>query len=53
MMDWECPHCGEELEEIGCEKTTTCDECGTEWKYADGMESLVEVSENDPIYWDR
>jgi predicted amidophosphoribosyltransferase len=49
----ECPDCGAELDEIGCEKTVTCDECGEEWKYASGMESLERVEANDPIYWDR
>lgn len=48
-----CPHCDCELDEIGCEKTVVCDECGSEWKYGDGMEDIVEVKENDPIYWDR
>ena len=48
-----CPDRGEELDPIGCEKTTTCETCGQEWKYADGMEELERVEENDPIYWDR
>jgi hypothetical protein len=41
------------LDEIGCEKTVVCNECDSEWKYGDGMETLVEVEVNDPIYWDR
>ena len=49
----DCPECGAELDEIGCEKTTVCDECGSEWKYGDGMESLVRVEEGDSVYWDR
>jgi len=49
----DCPRCGETLEPIGCEKTTTCTECGTEWKYGDTTDELVEVKPNDPIYWDR
>jgi len=48
-----CPACGADMDDIGCEKTTVCDECESEWKYGDDMESLVEVEENDPIYWDR
>lgn len=49
----ECPDCGAELDEIGCEKTVTCDECDAEWKYGDGMGSLERVEKNDPIYLDR
>jgi len=48
-----CPFCGEGVEEIGCEKTTTCDGCGRELKYGDGQGTLDEVEEDDPIYWDR
>jgi transcription elongation factor Elf1 len=48
-----CPACGSDLDEIGCEKTVVCDECDSEWKYGDGMETLVAVENNDPIYWDR
>ncbi len=51
--DMTCPECGAELDEIGCEKTVVCDECESEWKWADGMEHLVEVEENDPVYRDR
>lgn len=50
---YDCPDCGEQLEPIGCEKTTRCERCGAEWKYGDGSTSLVRVEENDPIYWDR
>jgi hypothetical protein len=49
----DCPHCGCELDEIGCEKTVICDDCESEWKWADGVEDLIEVEENDPTYWDR
>jgi uncharacterized Zn ribbon protein len=49
----ECPDCGAELDEIGCEKTVNCDECDAEWKYGDDMDSLERAEKNDPIYWDR
>jgi len=51
--DMTCPECGAELDEIGCEKTVACDECESEWKWADGMESLERVDKNDQVYWDR
>jgi len=53
MTDLVCPQCGEDLDEIGCEKTVVCLGCGVEWKYAKGMERLEEVKLDDGIYADR
>ena len=58
MFGWDgepldCPECGAELDDIGCEKTVECDECGSEWKYGDDMDSLVRVKKGDSVYWDR
>ncbi len=47
--------CGEELDDIGCEKTVTCSACGLEWKYdyqADDV-FLAQPDDNDVVYHDR
>lgn len=55
-----CPNDGEPIE-VGCEKTETCPECGTEYLLVydeDAMrDRLKEMDHNDPddliVYWDR
>lgn len=48
-----CPACGADMGNIGCEKTTICADCQTEWAWDKGMTSLRRVEEGDPIHWDR
>lgn len=50
---WDCPDCDAELDWIGPEKTTLCEQCGAEWKYGEDVESFERVQDGDPIYWDR
>lgn len=49
-----CPSCGSDLEEIGCEKTVICDHCKIEWQYDyNELGMLLKEVDDNSIYWDR